>query len=73
VEYKGTCCSTCRDTVQLPEDEQKKLRRGVKDSAKIFNKARLRDALKRDHLNNGRSSALGVRLSEKENPESPEN
>jgi UPF0176 protein len=73
VEYKGTCCSKCRDTVQLPEDEQKKLRRGVKDSAKIFNKARLRDALKRDHLNNGRSSALGVRLSEKENPESPEN
>ena len=48
----------------LPEEEQKKLRRGVKDSAKIFNKARLRDALKQDHLKSGRSGSIGVRASD---------
>lgn len=67
-ECEGTCSSKCHDIVLLPEEEQKKLRRGVKDSAKIFNKSRLRDALKRDHSNRGQSGAIGVRSSDKEGP-----
>jgi UPF0176 protein len=62
--YQGTCSSKCNSIIQLPEEEQKKLRRGVKDSAKIFNKARLRDALKQDHLKSGRSGSIGVRASD---------
>jgi UPF0176 protein len=63
-QYHGTCSSNCNSIIQLPEEEQKKLRRGVKDSAKIFNKARLRDALKQDHLKSGRSGSIGVRASD---------
>jgi len=63
-QYQGTCSSKCNSIIQLPEEEQKKLRRGVKDSAKIFNKARLRDALKQDHLKSGRSGSIGVRASD---------
>lgn len=64
-EYKGTCSSKCHSIVQLPEEEQKMLRRGVKDSAKIFNKARLRDALKREHSRGDGSGSIGARSSGK--------
>ena len=71
-EYEGTCSSTCHNVVQLPEEEQKKLRRGVKDSSKIFNKARLRDTSRGDSVNGGSPNETGVRSSEKESPGSPE-
>jgi UPF0176 protein len=40
-EAHHSCCSKeCSDIVQLPEDEQKRLRKGAKNSNKIFKKGR---------------------------------
>ena len=40
-ETHNNCCSdTCSDIVQLPEDQQKRLRKGTKNSNKIFKKGR---------------------------------
>lgn len=42
-KYEETCGSSCQEIIQLPEDEQRELRKGHKDSARIFNKGRLSD------------------------------
>ena len=43
-EAHNNCCSdTCSDIVQLPEDQQKRLRKGTKNSNKIFKKGRSED------------------------------
>ena len=43
-EAHNNCCSdACSDIVQLPEDEQKLLRKGTKNSNKIFKKGRSED------------------------------
>ena len=40
-EAHNNCCSdACSDVVQLPEDQQKRLRKGTKNSNKIFKKGR---------------------------------
>jgi UPF0176 protein len=62
-QHAGTCSAECHKIIELPEEEQKKLRRGVKDSAKIFNKSRLRNALKTERNQDGESGAIGVRPS----------
>ena len=62
-QHAGTCSAACHEIIELPEEEQKKLRRGVKDSAKIFNKSRLRNALKTERKQDGKSGAIGVRPS----------
>ena len=41
-QYEGTCGERCQEIIHLPEDEQRGLRKGKKDSARIFNKGRLR-------------------------------
>jgi UPF0176 protein len=38
--HKGCCSSHCEETIQLPEAEQKRMRRGTKNSNKIFKKGR---------------------------------
>ena len=43
-EAHNNCCSdSCSDIVQLPEDQQKRLRKGTKNSNKIFKKGRSED------------------------------
>ena len=43
-EAHNSCCSkTCSDVVQLPEEQQKRLRKGTKNSNKIFKKGRSED------------------------------
>ena len=40
-ETNNNCCSdACSDIIQLPEDQQKRLRKGTKNSNKIFKKGR---------------------------------
>jgi len=38
--HQGCCSSQCEEVIQLPETEQKRLRRGTKNSNKIFKKGR---------------------------------
>lgn len=40
--YEQCCSTTCRDTIHLPEEVQKELRRGVKKKDAPFNKSRQR-------------------------------
>ena len=58
--YKGTCGTACCDIIQLPEEEQKELRRGQKKVNRIFNKARLRDWMHEDNDQSGRTRVIGV-------------
>ena len=37
-EHQGCCSKECEDIIELPETEQKRLRRGTKNSNKIFKK-----------------------------------
>ena len=39
-EHQGCCSKECEDIIQLPEAAQKRLRRGTKNSNKIFKKGR---------------------------------
>lgn len=60
-QYAGTCSQGCHEIIQMPEADQRELRKGKKDSARIFNKARLRDVLQQEHLRAGRTGSIGVR------------
>ena len=42
-KYEETCGSRCQEIIRLPEEEQRALRKGSKESARIFNKGRLKD------------------------------
>lgn len=39
-EMEGCCSNECRDTIHLPEEEQKKLRQSLHNGQMIFNKSR---------------------------------
>lgn len=39
-KMKGCCCESCKDIIMLPEEEQKKLRKGVRNDAMIFRKGK---------------------------------
>ena len=41
-KYEGTCGTRCQEIIHLSAEEQRALRKGKKDSARIFNKGRLR-------------------------------
>jgi UPF0176 protein len=41
-KYAGCCSVRCFDTKQLPEDQQKELRKGIQKDQQIFNKSRSR-------------------------------
>ena len=38
--HMGCCSNTCSEIIQLPEQQQKQLRKGSKNSNKIFKKGR---------------------------------
>lgn len=40
--YEGCCSAACRDTIHLPEEAQKELRKGQEKGQHIFNKSRAR-------------------------------
>lgn len=44
-QHEGTCSSRCQEIIHLSPEEQRGLRKGKKDSSRIFNKGRLRDDL----------------------------
>ncbi len=48
-EFDGCCSSACKDTIHLPEERQKEIRKGIENGQNIFNKsqARLRPRIKR--------------------------
>ena len=68
VQFGGTCGKECHGVIQLPEEEQKVLRRGRKDSAKIFNKGRLRDWMQKEKGDSGTARIIGVRPLHKPDP-----
>lgn len=43
--FNGTCSKECKDTIALPEDVQKELRKGIDKGQNIFNKSRVRKRL----------------------------
>jgi UPF0176 protein len=42
IKYNGCCSTDCEEIYQLPLDDQKKLRKGEKNSNKIFKKGRFK-------------------------------
>ncbi|MEO5945029.1 MAG: hypothetical protein ABIP30_15095, partial [Ferruginibacter sp.] len=46
-KYAGCCSKSCFEVKQLPEEEQKELRKGIDKGRMVFNKSkqRLRDSL----------------------------
>lgn len=44
-KMKGCCCDACRDIVSLPDEEQKTLRKGIRNDAMIFRKGRSQSLL----------------------------
>ena len=44
-KYSGCCCPSCKDVYELPIEKQKKLRKGKKNSNKIFKKGRFNHEL----------------------------
>jgi len=41
-QYQGCCSQHCTDTINLPEEEQKELRKGIDKGRMVFNKSRQR-------------------------------
>lgn len=41
-KYKGCCSEKCHEIIQLPEEEQKQLRKGIDKGMMVFNKSRRR-------------------------------
>jgi UPF0176 protein len=48
-QYEGCCSESCQDTIHLPEEKQKEIRKGILKGQNIFNKskARIRPLLKK--------------------------
>ncbi|MBU3715108.1 MAG: rhodanese-related sulfurtransferase, partial [Ferruginibacter sp.] len=42
IAYQGCCSTTCFEIIQLPEEDQKKLRKGIDKGRMVFNKSRQR-------------------------------
>ena len=40
--YDGCCSQECKDTIHMPVERQKELRKGVENGQNIFNKSRVR-------------------------------
>ena len=41
-KFQGTCSTTCQNVINLPEEQQKELRKGIDKGRNIFNKSRKR-------------------------------
>ena len=48
-KYKGCCSQECYEIIQLPEEEQKQLRKGIDKGQNIFNKSLRRKKPRLDH------------------------
>jgi UPF0176 protein len=46
ITYNGTCSVACKETIALPEEIQKEIRKGIDKGQNIFNKARARKKMK---------------------------
>lgn len=44
-KMKGCCCEACKDVVSLPEEQQKTLRRGIRNDTMIFRKGKSKSLL----------------------------
>jgi UPF0176 protein len=42
VAYEGCCSQECKDTIHMPVERQKELRKGIENGQNIFNKSRVR-------------------------------
>jgi UPF0176 protein len=42
IAYQGCCSTPCHEIIQLPEEDQKKLRKGIDKGRMVFNKSRQR-------------------------------
>jgi UPF0176 protein len=40
-QYEGCCCKECQDTIHLPDERRKQLRKGIDNGRHIFNKSKL--------------------------------
>jgi UPF0176 protein len=41
-QYEGCCCKECQDTIHLPDERRKQLRKGIDNGQHIFNKSKQR-------------------------------
>lgn len=41
-QYDGCCSQECKDTIHLPHERQKEIRKGIKNGQNIFNKSKVR-------------------------------
>ncbi len=59
-KYNGCCSKECKDLIELPEERQKEIRKGLKNGQNIFNKSRsrLRPVLNRDFIANSPASTI---------------
>lgn len=39
-KYRGCCCKDCKEVLELPEEEQKNLRKGIDKGRQVFNKSK---------------------------------
>jgi UPF0176 protein len=42
VKFQGTCSTACQEVINLPEEQQKELRKGIDKGRNVFNKSRKR-------------------------------
>jgi len=54
--YEGCCSKECSDTIHLPEERQKEIRRGTDKGQNIFNKSKVRLRPRLDELNKNKTS-----------------
>jgi UPF0176 protein len=47
-KMKGCCCDACKDIVSLPDEQQKVIRKGIRNGAMIFKKGRSKSLLFKD-------------------------
>ena len=63
-KFEGTCGPDCQSIIHLPEEEQRALRKGQRDSKRIFSKARrrgqLRDGMAAAAAAKGASGSIGA-------------
>ena len=56
-DYDGCCSQECKDTLSLPDERRKELRKGVDHGQHVFNKSRQRLRPRLNELNAGKTNA----------------
>jgi UPF0176 protein len=57
-KYNGCCCEDCMQVVALPEEEQRRLRKGIDPGRKVFKKGRGEQLIFKKHSSEMRSSDI---------------